>query len=149
MRSTDDGLERILNSPESMKKIAEIAQALKADAAPADKGGEPEPINKRETESYETFSETDSEAEEPEVPAAGDLSQLFSGLKLSPTIMKVLSGAARGYGQNDKRTRLLEALRPFAHGGNAETIDRAIHAVKIAKTAKTVLSDFGGGDRLV
>ncbi len=145
MRSTDDGLERILNSPESMKKIAEIAQALKAEAAPEDSGSEPEPMNKSEPESYETFSE----AEEPEFPAAGDLSQLFSGLKLSPTIMKVLSGAARGYGQSDKRTRLLEALRPFAHGGNAETIDRAIHAVKIAKTAKTVLSDFGGGDRLV
>lgn len=140
MRSADDGLEKILNSPESMKKIAEIAQALKAEAAPADSGNESKPMYRSETEAYEAFSES----KEVELPSAGNLSQLFSDLKLSPTIMKVLSGAARGYGQNDKRTRLLEALRPFAHGGNAETIDRAIHAVKIAKTARIVLSDFGG-----
>ena len=145
MQNTDDGLAKILNSPESMRKIAEIAQALKSDAASSE--DEETAASDKGEETAQTFSEEDTGA--IDLPATGDLSELLSGLKISPTVMKILSGAARGYGQRDKRIQLLEALRPVAHGSNAETIDRAINAVRIAKTAKTVLSDFGGGDKLV
>ncbi len=74
---------------------------------------------------------------------------MLSGMNINPAVLRLVTAAASSYGQSDKRTRLLEALRPFTHGENAGTIDRAINAVRIARTAKAVLNTIGGGERFV
>lgn len=139
MEHTDGALERILNSPDSMQKIAELAQSLKAEIQ--ETSGESAESDAKQAET--------SGISDPVIPDGMDVSGVLSGMNVNPAVMRLVTAAASSYGQSDKRTRLLEALRPFTHGENAGTIDRAIHAVRIAKTAKAVLATIGGGERLV
>ena len=139
MEHTDGALERILNSPDSMQKIAELAQSLKAEIQ--------EPA--RETAEIDSSPAEADAGQDPVVPDSLDISSVLSGLNINPAVMRLVTAAASSYGQSDKRTRLLEALRPFTHGENAGTIDRAINAVRIARTAKAVLNTIGGGERFV
>lgn len=139
MEHTDGALERILNSPDSMQKIAELAQSLKAEIQ--------EPAS--ETAEIDGSPAEAGAVQDPVVPDSLDISSVLSGLNINPAVMRLVTAAASSYGQSDKRTRLLEALRPFTHGENAGTIDRAINAVRIARTAKAVLNTIGGGERFV
>lgn len=139
MEHTDGALERILNSPDSMQKIAELAQSLKAEMQPT--SSEPAEIDNSPAEA--------DAVQDPAVPDSPDISGVLSGMNINPAVLRLVTAAASSYGQSDKRTRLLEALRPFTHGENAGTIDRAINAVRIARTAKAVLNTIGGGERFV
>ena len=121
----EDGLERILNSPESMAKIAEIARSLR--------GGSPaEPLQTTEMSSE-----------------SNGIAQAFSGLNLDPSMMRTIATAVQGYTASDRRTRLLEAVRPFASAENARLVDRALQAVRLARSVGTVLRDREGGSRFV
>lgn len=135
MEHTGDALTRILNSPESMQKIAEIAKALQSEssAEQSPQAEEMEPV---------TTAQTDTGSN-------GELASLLDGLHRNPTTMKRITTLVNSYGQSDRQTRLLEALRPFAHGKNAGTINQAIRAVRIAKTARAILANWGEGDHLV
>lgn len=135
MEHTGDALTRILNSPESMQKIAEIAKALQSEssAEQSPQAEEMEPV---------TTAQTDTGSN-------GELASLLDGLHRNPTTMKLITTLVNSYGQSDRQTRLLEALRPFAHGKNAGTINQAIRAVRIAKTARAILANWGEGDHLV
>lgn len=139
MEHTDGALERILNSPDSMQKIAELAQSLKE---------EMQPTSREPAEIDNSPAEADA-VQDPAVPDSPDISGVLSGMNINPALLRLVTAAASSYGQSDKRTRLLEALRPFTHGENAGTIDRAINAVRIARTAKAVLNTIGGGERFV
>ena len=142
MEHTDGALERILNSPGSMQKIAELAQSLKAEMQ--ETSGE-----SADSEAGQTETSGISDPVIPGVPDGMGVSGVLSGLNANPAVMRLVTAAASSYGQSDKRTRLLEALRPFTHGENVGTIDRAINAVRIARTAKAVLNTIGGGERFV
>ena len=122
MLNTNDGLQRILNSPESMAKIAEIAKTLQG-----------------------TDSEDHELTQAPTDAFAGET----GALPLSPEAMQVLSTAISGYMASDRRTGLLEALRPFAHGKNQTMVEQALRAVRLAKTARALLKDREGGGQLV
>ena len=122
MLNTNDGLQRILNSPESMAKIAEIAKTLQG---------------------------TNSEDREQTQVPADSFASGTEALPLSPEAMQVLSTAISGYMASDRRTGLLEALRPFAHGKNQAVVEQALRAVRLAKTARALLQDREGGDHLV
>ncbi len=117
MERMDEGLQRILDSPESMAKIAELAKSLRAGS---------------------TANET--EAAIPQIPGLSEI---------DPALLRVVSGAIRGYTEQNRRTRLLEALRPFAHAKNCDWIERVLQAVRIAHTARAVLNRGEGGDRIV
>lgn len=135
MEHTGDALTRILNSPESLQKIAEIAKALQAEGA------------------VEQSLATDDVEQPPmtqtDTGSNGELTSLLDRLQGNPTTMKLITALMNSYGQSDRQTRLLEALRPFAHGKNAGTINQAIRAVRIAKTARAILANWGEGDHLV
>lgn len=135
MEHSGDALTRILNSPESLQKIAEIAKALQSES-----GAEQSPP----AEAVEPVA-----TEEADPGSNGELTSLLDRLQGNPTTMKLITALMNSYGQSDRQTRLLEALRPFAHGKNAGTIKQAIRAVRIAKTARAILANWGEGDHLV
>lgn len=135
MEHSGDALTRILNSPESLQKIAEIAKALQSES-----GAEQSPA----AEAVEPMA-----TEEADPGSNGELTSLLDRLQGNPTTMKLITALMNSYGQSDRQTRLLEALRPFAHGKNAGTINQAIRAVRIAKTARAILANWGEGDHLV
>lgn len=140
MEHTGDALTRILNSPESLQKIAEIAKTLHAESAAS---------QANQTDDAERTVADQTDATETESHQMGELASLLDGLHMNPTTMKLITTLVSTYGQSDRQTRLLEALRPFTHGKNAGTINQAIRAVRIAKTARTILANFGEGDHLV
>ena len=121
MANLDESLQRILDSPESLAKIAEIARSMRTDESP-------DPVG------------LSGRADPPELPNLPEL---------DPALMRLVSGAIRGYAGTDRRTRLLEALQPFAHEKNRELLDRALKAVRIARSAKAVLRAREGGSRIV
>lgn len=135
MEHTGDALTRILNSPESLQKIAEIAKALQAEGAAE--------------QSLATDDVEQPPMTQTDTGANGELTTLLDRLQGNPTTMKLITALMNSYGQSDRQTRLLEALRPFAHGKNAGTINQAIRAVRIAKTARAILANWGEGDHLV
>ncbi len=135
MEHSGDALTRILNSPESLQKIAEIAKALQSES-----GAEQSPP----AEAMEPMATEDADP-----GSNGELTSLLDRLQGNPTTMKLITALMNSYGQSDRQTRLLEALRPFAHGKNAGTINQAIRAVRIAKTARAILANWGEGDHLV
>lgn len=140
MEQTGDALTRILNSPESMQKIAEIAKMLHTEGAAT-------PDN--QTDDAERTRSDQTDAMETEHRHTGELASLLDGLHMNPSMMKLITTLVNTYGQSDRQTRLLEALRPFTHGKNTRTIHQAIRAVRIAKTARTILANLGEGDHLV
>ncbi len=121
MANLDDSLQRILDSPESLAKIAELVRSMRADESS-------DPVGLRDS------------ADPPELPNLPEL---------DPALMRLVSGAIRGYAGTDRRTRLLEALQPFAHEKNRALIDRALKAVRIARSAKAVWGAREGGGRIV
>ncbi len=135
MEHTGDALTRILNSPESLQKIAEIAKALQAEGAAE--------------QSLATDDVEQPPMTQTDTGSNGELTSLLDRLQGNPTTMKLITALMNSYGQSDRQTRLLEALRPFAHGKNAGTINQAIRAVRIAKTARAILANWGEGDHLV
>lgn len=135
MEHTGDALTRILNSPESLQKIAEIAKTLQTE-----NGAEQRPPAEAAEQVVTGEADTGS---------TGELTSLLDGLQGNPATMKLITALANSYGQSNRQTRLLEALRPFAHGKNAGTINQAIRAVWIAKAARAILANWGEGDHLV
>lgn len=122
MANLDDGLQRILDSPESLAKIAEIARSLRSE------------------------HEATTSAEPAEAKTSSDIPNFP---ELDPALTRLVSGAIRGYTGTDRRTHLLEALRPFAHEKNRDIIERALMAVRIARSAKAVLGAREGGEQIV
>lgn len=121
MANFDENLQRILDSPESMAKIAELARSMMGD------------------------ENANSVGEDASTPLSG-----IPGFpELDPAMMRLVSGAIRGYTGTDRRTRLLEALQPFAHEKNRELIERALKAVRIARSAKAVLGAKEGSGQIV
>ena len=149
MSATDDKLAQILNSPESLGKIAEIAKSLSqtnkdasnntADTATAE-------ITENNTDSNPvTGHETESEIIETAGFGASslpDLNGILSQLKISPAVANTLGSAVQGFNENEKRIALLKAVKPFSHGKNGDTLERAILAIKIARAAKLLIGNL-------
>lgn len=112
MSEGEELFSKILNSPESMAKIAELAESLRGSMA-------------------------EEPTETKELPPRTEL-------PLSPELVAAITNAAQNYTGGNRRTKLLEALRPFAHGSNGDLLDRAANAVRIAGTARVVLNELGG-----
>ena len=122
MANLDDGLQRILDSPENLAKIAEIARSLRTETKPADP---------------------------PESSVSAPTAGIPNLPELDPALTRLVSGAIRGYTGTDRRTCLLEALRPFAHEKNRAIIERALMAVRIARSAKAVFGAREGDGQIV
>ena len=124
MELADGKLEKILNSPETMAKIAEIARGLGSRSV---EGGE-----------ARTESET-AEALAPDPPFSGAAEETG----MSRELASVLGKAMEGFRGDERRIGMLKALKPLSDGKSAGTVDRAILAIRIAKAVKCILPEVG------
>ncbi len=123
MAELENIIESVMSSPESMGKIMDIVKMLG--------GGE----------------EAETEKKAPALPVpGGDL------LGLDPAMLSKIMELIGSYSaEDDRRIRLLGAIRPYLKDEDSFHIDRAIHIVKLSRVAKGVLSEFlkTGGKRNV
>lgn len=126
MAEWEEKLEGILSNPQAMEQIMALAKSLEggaeqsADASPA------------------------PAAPTPSSPPTLDLSQLMGGMgKLDP---KLLSMAAKFMGQmghqDDRRTALLQALRPFVKPERYAKLDKAIQIARLSVLIRSGLELF-------
>lgn len=142
MSELEEKLEGILGNPQAMAQIMSLAQSLSS-------GGAAQPSGAQEAPSAEPSSAA-APAPAPEAqpdssappPSPGGLGGLLSGLNsLDP---QMLSAAANLMGQftsgeDDKRTALLTALRPFVKEQRYAKLDKAIQIAKLSRLIRSGL----------
>ena len=126
MAEWEEKLEGILSNPQAMEQIMALAKSLE--------GGNTQ---------QGTPSPTPAAPTSPP-PTGPDLSGLLSGVgKLDP---KLLSMAAKFMGQmerqDDRRTALLQALRPFVKPERYAKLDKAIQIAKLSVLIRSGLELF-------
>lgn len=116
MSEFEDKLNSILNDPEQMDKIANMAKSLM--------GGD-----------------TTSSSAGNQISAAP--AQLFDGL--DPSMLQGMGKLLSGMNQaDDEKTALLEAMKPYLKEKRREKMDRAMKIAKMARLAELALGEFGG-----
>ena len=124
MELADGKLEKILNSPETMAKIAELARGLGSQSGES--------------------GETQTESEAAEAFAADPfLTGEAEETGMSRELASVLGRAMEGFRGDERRIGMLKALKPLSDGKSAGTVDRAILAIRIAKAVKCILPEVG------
>lgn len=126
MAEWEEKLEGILSNPQAMEQIMALAKSLEGGTAP------------------QTDASPTPAAPVPSSSPALDLSQLISGVgQLDP---KLLSMAAKLMGQmgkqDDRRTALLQALRPFVKPERYAKLDKAIQIAKLSVLIRSGLELF-------
>lgn len=114
MSEFEDRLNSILNDPEQLGKIADMAKHLMG-------GGDSEPA---------------PPAPAPSVPS---LDGLDPGMLRNMT--RLLSGAGQ---KNDEKLALLEALKPFLAEKRRDKLDRAMKLARMEKMAELAFGALGG-----
>lgn len=134
MSELEEKLEGILSNPQAMAQIMSLAQSL----------------NLGEAGSESSKSNPPSEPHTPSAPPPAPSSEkgaggLLDGLSsLDP---RLLSAAAKLMGQfqsgnDDQRTALLTALRPFVKEQRYAKLDKAIQIAKLSRLIRTALDLF-------
>lgn len=102
-------LHDILNNPESMEKLKNMASMLGVSAPPAS-GQSPEPSGANES---------------PPPPPSADIDAIKMAAKFAPIMSS--------FKQEDNSTRLLRALRPFLSDKRQTRLDESIKLMQIIK----------------
>lgn len=119
MAELENIIESVMSSPESMSKIMDIVKMF---------GG-------GEMEQKETPAES---APVITSQVSSEQSTAFDPAMLSK-IMELIGSYNAG---DDRRIRLLGAIRPYLKETDSYHIDRAIQIVKLSRVAKSVFHDF-------
>ncbi len=61
---------------------------------------------------------------------------------IDPELISKMMGLLNDYNADDRRIRLLGAIRPYLKDSDSFHIDRAIHIVKLSHVAKSALKSF-------
>ncbi len=122
MGEWEEKLGAILGNPEAMGQIMALARSLD--------GPTPEPPSEPA----------------PAAPASGpELSALLGGI--DPGLLSAL-GRVMADGGDDRRTALLEALRPFVREQRYAKLDKAIRIARLTRMIRIALDAWkGGGDK--
>lgn len=123
MAEWEEKLNTILGDPEAMGQILSLAQSLGLSSRPEQEDHSPE--------------EGGQEVEQPPL-SGGDPAMLRQSMALL---------SALGQEENDKRTALLTALKPFLKPERQASLDRAIQLQRLTKMARVafrLLRDEGG-----
>ncbi|MDR1693343.1 MAG: hypothetical protein LBR72_08300 [Oscillospiraceae bacterium] len=122
MDGFDEKLNKLLQNPEALAQVAQLARGLQAGRA------------------------QQAPAPEPQPSGAPDLGILGALGDLDP---KTLSGIAGLLGdltaKDDRRAVLLAALRPYVRKSRQEKMDRAVQLLQLSKVARRALGMFGQG----
>ena len=128
-----DGLEaklnRILSDPEALGSVLEMAKSI----AGSDKSEKNESQDSPESHESAPFA------------GLGAIGDLFGGLD-SDTLGMVMGLVGEYTRNDDRRTGLLNALKPYVSPERQHKMERAALIVKLARTARKALGNFGGGD---
>lgn len=123
MAEWEEKLNTILGDPEAMGQILSLAQSLGLSSRP---------------EQEDHSSEEDGQEGEQPPLSGGDPAMLRQSMALL---------SALGQEENDKRTALLTALKPFLKPERQASLDRAIQLQRLTKMARVafrLLRDEGG-----
>ena len=132
MGDFEDKLGAILNNPQAMSQIMSLAQSLGApsqSAPPAEPSPAPAPVPVSSS-------------------PAGDAVGLAGGLgSLDPRLIGLAGRIMSEYNSNDDgRTALLQALRPFVKEQRYAKLDKAIQIARLSRLIRVALDAFKGGD---
>ena len=144
MAEFEDKLNSILGNPEAMGQIVNIAKALTAgggdSSAPATPKSPPIEAEYVPVEGGEgapsaepTFDFSDSP-----LSALGDIDPRLIG-----TAMRLFSEYSS---TDDRKTALLEALKPFLKEERLAKIDKAVQIAKLSRVIRVAFQMFKGGD---
>ncbi len=142
MSELEEKLEGILGNPQAMAQIMSLAQSLSSGGASQQSGAQESPANEPASAGAPAPLPEAQPASSAAPPSLGGLGSLFSGLNsLDP---QMLSAAANLMGQftsgeDDKRTALLTALRPFVKEQRYAKLDKAIQIAKLSRLIRSGL----------
>lgn len=132
MSEFEDRINSVLNDPEQMDKIANLAKSLMGgDGQSADTG------------------------DGGMMGKLGELAKSFSGggsaAQESPAIDPAMLGKIgrlmkAGNAQNSNERALLEAMKPYLTEKRRQKMDRALQLAKLARIARIAMGEMGEGD---
>lgn len=124
MAELENIIESVMSSPESMSRIMDIVKMFGGGDAG---GGEEEKASVKE-----------EPASPPPLPTLGGQTGGFDPAMLS----KIMELLGNYNADDDRRIRLLGAIRPYLKDEDSFHVDRAIQIVKLSRVAKSVFRDF-------
>ena len=131
MAEWEEKLEGILSNPQAMEQIMALAKSLE--------GGDSQP-----TQSSATSAPPSSSAPPASSAPSLDLSQLLGSVgQLDPKMLSVAAKFMSQMGkQDDRRTALLQALRPFVKPERYAKLDKAIQIARLSVLIRAGLEFF-------
>lgn len=137
MAEFEEKLNQILSSPSAMEQIMALAGSLSGDPPPSggQQAGQP--------------TQTAQSGQSPPpfsggmggMGGLGDLGSLFSSVDPG-MIAKVLPLIAEFQHQDDDRTRLLEAMRPFLSPQRQGRLEQAVQITRLTRVLRTAMTMF-------
>ncbi len=138
MAELDARIEQILNDPDQLAKVVEIAKQLMGGALPDGSASSPEENS--------VSGQAPGESSQDALAVADNISSLLTGLDVGPGLSGALARALTGLNKNTKRIALLSALLPFVSEERRGLVQRAMQAMKMAGAARAALGDSLGGE---
>lgn len=125
MGELDEKLNAILGDPQAMGQIMALAQSLGGQGAPERAAG-------------------------TEKPTEHQTQQNISLEDLDPRLMQIGMRVLREYQrEDDRKTALLTALRPFVKAERYDKLDRAIQIARLSRLIRAALEELGKGEQHV
>ena len=132
MADLEDKLNAILSSPESMQKVAQLAQMLSAQNGGAVQ--QPPP------------PAPPPPPHAPDAPPdASALSALLGGMDLNMISRLLPLMQEMNSPRNDERAALLHALQPFLKPERRDKVDTALRLARLLHVGKSFFKSFGDG----
>lgn len=136
MGELEEKLSAILENPQAMSQIMSLAQSLGGGSA-ASSGTPPTPSPQD--------SVTPAHSAAPDLTALPESQRAAIG-GLDPRLMQLaIRVMQEARSDDDRRTALLQALRPFVKEQRYAKIDRAIQIAKLSRLIRVALDTFKGG----
>ncbi len=146
MSELEEKLSAILGNPQAMSQIMSLAQSLGGSAASS--GAE-----KIAPENAEAAVPAPPSQQEPETPPA-DLTALLGALSggeggVDPRLLKLASRVMQeSRTEDDEKTALLQALRPYVREKRYAKLDKAIQIARFARLIRVALDIFMGEEHV-
>ena len=143
MAEFEEKLGAILNNPQAMGQIMALAQSLSGQTANGDGSPPPQPQpSPVEGEIQEAVFEPVSALNDEELPSDHALPHP----DIDPRLLELGLRAVSAYqNQNDEKSALLRALRPFVSEERAKKVDKAVQITRMTRAIRAVLDGIKGG----
>ena len=127
MAQWEEQLNQILGDPQAMGQIMSLAQSLSG----------------KQEEHQEETPDRAEESEAAPPPVEEEPSPLSALAGLDPKLLQMGMGLLSEYSaQDDKKTALLAALKPFLKPERQEKMDQAVRIARLTRVIRTALKMF-------